>query len=187
METGSEVELHGGEDDIDDVPRSIPYPRNLVLIGTVNMDETTMGLSDKVLDRAYTLEFWDISVDHWPGWVSCGLQEEQSQQVKALLNELMDALKPARLHFGYRIIDEVIAFLKQGEIQTPDGEFRSTLDGVIHAKVLPKLRGDDSPRIREAFTKCQDVLTRHDMERCLAKVVELAADLETTGSARFWR
>ena len=67
METGKDVELHGREGDFDGVPRSIPYPSNLVLIGTVNMDETTMGLSDKVLDRAFTLEFWDINVDAWAG------------------------------------------------------------------------------------------------------------------------
>ena len=70
METGNELELHGREDDFDGVPRFISYPKNLVLIGTVNMDETTMGLSDKVLDRAFTLEFWDIDVDNWPGWDS---------------------------------------------------------------------------------------------------------------------
>ena len=139
METGSEVELHGRKDDFDGVPRSIPYPTNLVLIGTVNMDETTMGLSDKILDRAYTLEFWDISVDDWPGWISCGLREEQVQQVRALLNELMDALKPTRLHFGYRIVDEVVAVLEKDETQVPDGEFKTALDGVVHAKVLPKL------------------------------------------------
>ena len=82
-----------GRGDFDGVPRSIPYPKNLVLIGTVNMDETTMGLSDKVLDRAFTLEFWQISVNHWPGWNSCGLPKEQAEQVRALLIQLMKALE----------------------------------------------------------------------------------------------
>ena len=31
-------------------------PPNLKIVGTVNMDETTHGLSKKVLDRAFTLE-----------------------------------------------------------------------------------------------------------------------------------
>ena len=187
METGDALELHGREDNFDDVPRSIPYPSNLVLIGTVNMDETTMGLSDKVLDRAFTLEFWDIDVDAWPGWNSHGLSEDQAGQVKVVLKELMTALKPARLHFGYRVIDEVLAFLKQREQQTPDWDFTKALDGVIYAKVLPKLRGDDSPRIQTAFDKCKKVLDARNLEECAKKVEELKADLESTGSARFWR
>lgn len=187
METGNELELHGREGDFDGVPRSIPYPKNLVLIGTVNMDETTMGLSDKILDRAFTLEFWEISVDHWPGWSSCGLPEEQAEQVRALLVELMEALEPVRLHFGFRTIEEVVAFIKQRNRQAPDWDLGEALDAVIHTKVLPKLRGDDSSRIKTAFEECRDVLRKHDLKGCLAKVRELEADLEATGSARFWR
>lgn len=187
METGNELELHGREGDFDGVPRSIPYPKNLVLIGTVNMDETTMGLSDKVLDRAFTLEFWDINVDDWPGWDSQELPEAHANQVKDVLRELTDALKPARLHFGYRVIDAVVAFLKQREIQTPEWDFAEMLDSVIYTKVLPKLRGDDSTRVQEAFTKCIEVLETHNLGKCLRKVREMQADLESTGSARFWR
>jgi 5-methylcytosine-specific restriction endonuclease McrBC GTP-binding regulatory subunit McrB len=35
----------------------IPLPRNLVVVGTVNVDETTYMFSPKVLDRAWTFEF----------------------------------------------------------------------------------------------------------------------------------
>ncbi len=39
------------------VPESIPYPRNLFVIGTVNIDETTYMFSPKVLDRANVIEY----------------------------------------------------------------------------------------------------------------------------------
>lgn len=39
------------------VPRSITYPRNLFVTGTVNIDETTYMFSPKVLDRAHVIEF----------------------------------------------------------------------------------------------------------------------------------
>ena len=64
---GGEIPLHGGDAGAYGVPQAISYPGNLVIIGTVNMDETTMGVSDKVLDRAFTLEFWDIDVGAWAG------------------------------------------------------------------------------------------------------------------------
>ena len=43
--------------DPDGVPRSISYPDNLYVIGTVNIDETTYMFSPKVLDRANVIEF----------------------------------------------------------------------------------------------------------------------------------
>lgn len=38
-------------------PDLLPFPRNLFVVGTVNIDETTYMFSPKVLDRANTLEF----------------------------------------------------------------------------------------------------------------------------------
>ena len=38
-------------------PSRLPLPRNLWVIGTVNVDETTYMFSPKVLDRANVFEF----------------------------------------------------------------------------------------------------------------------------------
>lgn len=38
-------------------PDPVPIPRNLWVVGTVNVDETTYAFSPKVLDRAQTIEF----------------------------------------------------------------------------------------------------------------------------------
>ena len=40
-----------------EVPASISIPKNLFIIGTVNIDETTYMFSPKVLDRASVIEF----------------------------------------------------------------------------------------------------------------------------------
>ena len=40
-----------------DVPGTLPLPRNVFVIGTVNVDETTYMFSPKVLDRANVIEF----------------------------------------------------------------------------------------------------------------------------------
>ena len=87
---GGMVEFHDSDEMALGLPPEIPYPRNLVLIGTVNMDETTMGISDKVLDRAFTREFWDIEVDAWPGWDQSALPEADRDRVRTLLKELID-------------------------------------------------------------------------------------------------
>lgn len=133
------------------VPQRLTYPSNLVLIGTVNMDETTMGISDKVLDRAFTLEFWDIEVEAWPGWGSCKLNPRDRDRLKRLLSGVMAALQPARLRFGWRVIAEIVHFLEARGRGRDDLSFDDATDRVIYAKVLPKLRGDDSPRFGDAL------------------------------------
>ena len=176
---------------VDDVPQSIQYPNNLVLIGTVNMDETTHGLVDKLLDRAFTLEFWEVDVAKWPGWEKNELPAGEEKQVKEILNALMKALEPARLHFGYRVIEEIVAFCKR--CHYPEWPLEDALDAVVYAKVLPKLRGDDSKRISDALEECKKVLVDKEEKRGFIlsnsanKVEELIKDLKATGSARFWR
>ena len=184
---GGMVEFHDSDEMALGVPQRIPYPRNLVLIGTVNMDETTMGLSDKVLDRAFTREFWDIDVDEWPGWEACKLADDERDRVRKLLNALTAALRAARLHFGWRVIAEFVAFLERRAADSAELPFERALDQITYAKVLPKLRGDDSQRFRTALEACRKVLDDKGLSASARKVAELIEDLDETGSFRFWR
>lgn len=187
METGDGIRLHAEDDVFDGVPRTLPYPPNLVLIGTVNMDETTHGLSDKVLDRAFVLEHWDVDLDGYPRWSRPGLESAQVQKARAVLADLMAALSPVRLHFGYRVVDTVFDYLVRITADGSGVAFHEALDFVVYAKVLPKLRGEDSSRLRAALETCEGCLEKHALTRSRSKVQELRADLHATGSARFWR
>ena len=183
-----EIPLHRENEEKLGVPTGVAYPSNLVIIGTVNMDETTMGISDKVLDRAFTLEFWDIEPDRWPGWDGCGLGEAEKSKVRTIVTELTEALSPARRHFGWRVIKEVVGFL-EGRSQDSGIELTAedALDQVIYAKVLPKLRGSDTGRFRDCLDATLGVVKRHGLTRCAEKVEALKEDLEATGSCSFWR
>ena len=181
------IDLHGDDAGDYGIPPSLPYPGNLVLIGTVNMDETTMGISDKVLDRAFTLEFWDVDVDRWPGWEGTSLGDQDREATMAVLTRLTEALSAARLHFGWRVIEEVVRFMEQRQEQSAELSVNDALDRVLYAKVLPKLRGDDSPRFRKALADCRAALNERNLTRSTRKVDELIEDVEQTGSFRFWR
>jgi len=186
MESGEDIELHSLGDEVGDVPGTIGYPANLVIIGTVNMDETTHGLSDKVLDRATVIEFWDIQVDAYPGWKRSTLDAADLGRVRDALNALMIALRPVRLHFGWRTIGDVLGYVEAaregGELVVVDA-----LDHAIYARILPKLRGEDTQRLRAAFAAVASVLASHGLGRSSVKAAELLADLQELGSARFWR
>lgn len=186
METGSHVDLHAEGDDLDGVPPSLPYPANLFVLGTVNMDETTHGLSDKVLDRAFVLEFWTVNLDGYPKWGKTGLQTDDEKRVRSVLSRMLEALQPARLHFGWRVVDDVFGFLRQARVDESN-DVSDALDAVLYAKVMPKLRGEDTPRFRDALTNVRSIAADEGLGRCKDKADDLLHDLETTGSARFWR
>jgi 5-methylcytosine-specific restriction endonuclease McrBC GTP-binding regulatory subunit McrB len=69
MESGDAIKLYSGDKRYSDfdiqnnpieaslIPQEILLPKNLFIIGTVNIDETTYMFSPKVLDRANTIEF----------------------------------------------------------------------------------------------------------------------------------
>lgn len=184
METGANIVLHSQGDDVDGVPPVLPYPSNLVILGTVNMDETTHGLSDKVLDRAFVVEFWDVDIAAFPRWEEYSLSDDVIARTRSLLIELAAALRPVRMHFGWRVVEDVLGFLRASGSEQ---ELPESLDAVVYSKVLPKLRGDDTPRFRDALTAASAVLAKeglHDSEQKLAGLID---DLEQTGSARFWR
>ena len=57
LHSEGEFRLPRFEGDTLGVPQLLPYPANLFVIGTVNVDETTYMFSPKVLDRAHVIEF----------------------------------------------------------------------------------------------------------------------------------
>jgi len=188
METGDQIVLHNDASLASSVPGAIHYPRNLVLIGTMNTDETTHGLSDKVLDRAWVHDFWNVDLDAYPRWgARAALDAAQEALARDVLTALMAALAPARRHFGWRVVDDTLDFLSQAVIGTHGLTITAALDTVIYAKVLPKLRGDDAPRFRSALSGCEEVLAKFELTESRAKLQQLQRDLDATGSAQFWR
>ncbi|WP_153135345.1 McrB family protein [Paraburkholderia agricolaris] len=185
METHGAIDLHQLAEGTSEIPRSVRYPANLAIVGTVNMDETTHGLSDKVLDRAFTLEFWKINVSDFPRWESSGLSTSLRDKAKHALEFLGETLAPVRLHFGWRTIDDVLNYLVfVTSLGTSDIR---ALDDALYAKVLPKLRGESSGRFDKALVAVRDFLKEHELWRCYEKVASMRTELVESGTARFWR
>jgi len=146
-------------------------PPNLIIVGTVNMDETTHGFSRKVLDRAFTIELSDVDLSRWitapqkptgaiwpvTAWhpraiTLSGLSELSEAEIATIdrtvevLTAINGFLEQAQLQVGYRTRDEVALFcLHADEINTAfvtrNGAAVDTLDLAIHMKVLPRIIG----------------------------------------------
>jgi hypothetical protein len=186
MESGDSLRLHNEGASFDGVPSTIAYPANVAFVGTVNMDETTHGISDKVLDRAFTLEFWDVDLESYPDWQVEGLSEADVLTVKGCLAALLEALSPVRMHFGWRTVEDVLSYLTLA-CKAPGFDLPMVLDDVVYARVLPKLRGSETNRLHDALQSTIAVLEGQGLPRSATKVRALKADLAETGMMRFWR
>ncbi|NTU82043.1 MAG: GTPase [Chloroflexales bacterium] len=137
----AEVSLAGGG-----VVRSpVRLPVNLRLTGTVNVDESTFALSDKLLDRANVIELTDVDL---PGFrASYGGPVDEA--VWATIVAVHQIVTAAGHPFGYRAIGEMLRFVEQARGAMDP---RQALDLQLKQKVLPRLRGEDAPRLRRALT-----------------------------------
>lgn len=137
--SGTLLNAHLAEDD--PAWANLRIPRNLALVGTVNMDESTFGFSKKVLDRAFTIELSSVDLGRWRRGASgtlgsvpmdiadltrarrrlSDLSAEPESVGKRIddiirnLGEVNTILTPAQLHLGYRSRDEIVLFVLNAE------------------------------------------------------------------------
>jgi MoxR-like ATPase len=176
--------LHGERDPVDNVQPRIAWPENLFIFGTVNMDESTHPFSDKVIDRAFTFEFWDVDLGEWENRKRAGgANAAVLDRVAPHLRAIYDALRPARRHFGYRTADEVLAYCEAGSAGLAAD---ALIDGATLMKVLPRIRGDDSGPLAQALTALAAATPETSFPRTALKIRQMSESLKATGHARFW-
>ena len=165
---------------------------NVYVVGTVNVDETTHPFSRKVLDRATTIELFDVDLSRATLRGAPGLSEAERGKVRAhftrqgqfadtaeppltkpwidWLVEINEVLAGYRLHVGYRVRNEVLRFVGQAGDEgllavDRAAAQRTAFDLAVLQKVLPRLAG-----------------SRERLERPLAEL--LAQCLESGGPQR---
>lgn len=87
MESKGKIKLHSS-DTIIGVEKEFSWPKNLFIIGTVNIDETTYMFSPKVLDRANVIEFRVSEND---------LEKYLDSDIKLVMDKFMNATKTSGL------------------------------------------------------------------------------------------
>ena len=191
METTQDIVIHQNDEPVDTIEPSLPWPSNLYIIGTVNMDETTHAFSDKVLDRAFTIEFWEVDLEAFRKRFTMSNPEYPAGLLDFAidkLNGLKEILEPAHLHFGYRTASEVLGFLGTNHAQGANVmDQTAALDHALLMKILPKMRGQDSPEFRDCLDQLHGFLKGNDLHTSAKKVAAMKDELELTGTTRFWR
>ncbi|WP_437650445.1 McrB family protein [Sorangium sp. So ce362] len=185
METGKDLVLHANGVDVNDVPPRVRWPANLHIAGTVNMDETTHPFSDKVLDRAFTLEFWDVDLKSFFDRAAAKAPGKRLLDVEEALCELHGAMREVRRHFGYRTAGEVLAFMHAAS-ELGGAAPAAFLDQAVFSKVLPRLRGEDTPAFKGALEALMGICKRRSLAVSEVKLGSMMELLKRTGVTRFW-
>jgi energy-coupling factor transporter ATP-binding protein EcfA2 len=164
----STISLHSGDKEWSGVPSKVTLPKNLFIIGTVNVDETTYMFSPKVLDRANVIEFTvskeqmneylrdsSISLDmkglngkgaHMAqNFVDAALSKiSETEKAEGLNDKLMpffNDLQKVGAEFGYRTASEVSRFISIYDSMNGVIDDNGAIDAAIVQKLLPKLHG----------------------------------------------
>lgn len=175
MESDDRINLYTGNERIDLegnlITNEIYWPKNLFIIGTVNIDETTYMFSPKVLDRANTIEFRVDSSNlktffEKPMKIDLSLIESKGAEMaenfleiaqdKEIQNEeiykeaflkFFEELKKVGAEFGYRTATEMLLLIKKLKTFS-DLSDEECLDIAIMQKLLPKLHGSRSKIVK---------------------------------------
>jgi 5-methylcytosine-specific restriction enzyme B len=187
VESRKEIPLHQDET-ITDIPKKLVIPPNVYVLGTINVDETTHSISDKVLDRAFVMTLSDVDFSSYWERVDQDLKAALVKEFQ-MLTELHRTLSRYELHFGYRSMGEMLQKL-YANYQLPEEhqmDAMDALDRVISEKVLTKVRGDE--RISEMLGSMEQWLTLNlnDASVSLQHVKRMKEELEYYGATQFWR
>lgn len=196
MESNDTIKLYTGNkrkcfDDLQ-IPLEIGWPKNVFIIGTVNIDETTYMFSPKVLDRANVIEFriTDDEIKDFltiPGildlkklkgqgiamaesFLSIAAQTNivQNDDIAKELVSFFKQLQYVGAEFGYRSATEIMQLAAKLRILEPRITDDECLDIAIMQKLLPKLHGSRSKLVKILIALsglCVEDITKEEFEK----------------------
>lgn len=195
--------------------KGLTLPKNLIVMGTVNMDETTFSFSRKVLDRAMSIEMNEVDYD---GFIEgkteynipklteqnelfvnrpISAQEVKdgiaSQEVMDFLKGVNDILDGTPFKLGYRAANEAILYVAADKVVGADN-LNAALDDFTLMKILSRIEGDDSKLVTKDGVKLLDKLNDYftnvfetkETSKTLAKLDNMIKTLGRDHFVSFW-
>ena len=146
--------------------KGLTLPPNLMVMGTVNMDETTFSFSRKVLDRAMSVEMNEVDYDKFlsgeseqfplltdmndllvnrPQRAAEVTEEIESDKVIAYLKDVNTLMDGTPFKLGYRAANEAMLYVAAcKKFAGSNYALAKALDEFTLMKILSRIEGDDS-------------------------------------------
>ena len=172
------------------IDKGITIPQNLIIVGTVNMDETTFSFSRKVLDRAMTIEmnevdlyggltsrheqigklnFEDLVGDKVEGVDVYPENQEVCNRAILYLQEINAVLEGTPFKIAYRTRNEFLLYVvnnlpyrknSQGLEITQNEVVARALDEITSMKILSRIEGDEEKVKAELLASLKEVVSK---------------------------
>lgn len=173
--------------------KGLTLPKNLIVIGTVNMDETTFSFSRKVLDRAMSVEMNEVNYDSF-------LNDTTDDDLKAIVQAFeenddadLNALLVDRHIEAKEIIDELgddakfaIDYLKRINALLEGTPFklgyRAANEALIYLQASNEFGHTDRIAALDNFTLMK-ILSRIEGDETKLKITDSGADKERIANA----
>ena len=158
-------------------------PFNLLVAGTVNMDETTHGFSRKVIDRALSFDFGEFFPNDYadfftpsnrnkrlsyPIWSNASKKDlantfdVDGTKTVAFLSAVNAVLKSTPFELAFRALNELLLAVASSQPQD-DLTLKAVWDDFMMCKVLPRIEGDEDKLVGQ---------NQHNILEALLKVLE---------------
>ena len=180
---------------------------NVLFAGTMNEDESTQTLSDKVLDRANVLRFGKppartlsvglrsdefrkqsyLTHDNWDNWRQKVKEERWTSEINAWLETLNESLDLIGRPFGWRIREGIHQYIANYPGVGGQDAYKHAMADQVEQKIMPKLRGVDihQQQAGQALNGVETILEELGDEELL---MAYRACLQETGFGIFnWR
>ena len=173
--------------------KGLTLPKNLIVIGTVNMDETTFSFSRKVLDRAMSVEMNEVNYDSF-------LNDTTDDDLKAIVQAFeknddadLNALLVDRHIEAKEIIDELgddakfaIDYLKRINALLEGTPFklgyRAANEALIYLQASQEFGQTDRIAALDNFTLMK-ILSRIEGDESKLKITDSEADKDRIANA----
>ncbi len=176
------LDLEAGSLKLEDHQKQVLIPEEFLFIGTMNEDETTQSLSDKVLDRANVLTFGRppelklrgsrqnkpaIPTEYLPWDAFQGWTKEPSsdlaEKVKHYVDEANGIMELLGRPFAHRVFQAFTKYVCNYPNADHDEVIRNqAIADQFGQKLLPKLRGVmvEEKNVKEALDKMESLLSQ---------------------------
>ncbi len=178
----AEIEIECGSISAAAGGRRLFVGKNNLFVGTMNEDETTQTLSDKVVDRANVLRFGKpkklqsnptitdfnsiysddtyINLEQWRNLSNNTLSSTNANRLEDVITQINDALASVNRPFAHRVWQSIKSYVNAYPNVNSQTNFDYALSDQIEMKILPKLNGlsKDSEQSRIALNKINNTI-----------------------------
>lgn len=156
------------------------YPgKNILFTGTMNEDESTQSLSDKVIDRACVLRFGrprkleraaaqnapedpnpkGLPFDAWMKWCANSLTSAEASTLNGWITKLNAGMDAVGKPFAHRVHQAIHCYAANYPLRNGEEGLRLALADQIEQRILPKLRGLEIEDNGAGFEAIEKVVT----------------------------